>query len=598
MTGFRCQSRDRKAGTAIGERGSPPTLPHFNQDRWEASPAWPISVLILCLSISCARESPFPPLPENIQHERMRASLQEAHDAASVNPGSGAAVGELAMRYHANLFYDHAAPCYQRAIALEPLNPQWAYYLGALQQSIGDNSRVAELMTIVEQNAGINLPARMRAADAHFKQADPAQARQLYSQCRADPKVAPFADLALARITIADEDWTSAATHLGHALRAIPDFGEALDTAATVQDRLGNAEQAKALQTRAIDARRGLAPPDPLMDALWERCLDVDYLLILADTAVSAQDGMKASRLYQLAVRAVPGSAQPKLGFANALIKRKQDGEAIPLLLEAQLVDPDNPEILRQLATALMRMGKVKDAIVHARRAAALAPDVAEVLVALGAVELALDNKQAGLAAFQKAIRIDPDHVRARLNIGHMLMMLQRHDEAVPHYQRAIAIRPTQDEAWLGMATVLTKTGKLEDALPYYRETIRLKPDEAANRFDLGAALQELGRSDEAMAAYREALRINPGYHLAIANLGAELDRRGQVDEAIALYRRGIEAKPDAVFLHNNLGFALSRQGKWNEAIAAYRRALEIDPKHPQAKVNLQVALEQAGGAE
>jgi tetratricopeptide (TPR) repeat protein len=554
-----------------------------------------LSALLALFATSCARESPFPPLPENIQHEKLRASLSEAHAAASEDPDRGSAVGELAMRYHANLFYDRATTCYLRAIELEPINPRWAYYLGALQQSIGDNARVAQLMASVEQNGGTYLPARMRLADAHFKRAKPLQAKQLYDQCRTDPNVAPYADLALARIAMSDEDWPSAAGHLDSALQVIPDFGEALDSAATVQDRLGNAEQAKAFRTRAIDARRGLTPPDPWMDQLWERCLDVDYLLILADTAVSAQEGMKASRLYQLAVRAAPGSAQPKLGFARALIKRKQNREALPLLREARALEPDNPEVLWNLASVLTRLGQVDEAQVHGRRAAAIAPGDAEVQLTLGVMKLGRDNKEGALAAFHEAIRIDPDLVRARLNIGHVMMMLQRHDEAIPHYQRAIAIAPTEDEAWLGTATVLVKTGKPEAALPYYRETIRLNPDEAANHFELGAALMELGRRDEAIAAYREALRLNPGYNLAIANLGAELDRRGQLDQAIALYRRGIEAKPNAVFLHNNLGFALSRQGKWNEAIAAYRRALETDPDHPQAKVNLQMALEKSG---
>ena len=43
------------------------------------------------------------------------------------------------------------------------------------------------------------------------------------------------------------------------------------------------------------------------------------------------------------------------------------------------------------------------------------------------------------------------------------------------------------------------------------------------------------------------------------------------------------------------MGVALAQQGKLNEAIVCFREALRLKPDYPQARANLDLALQMAG---
>ncbi len=61
--------------------------------------------------------------------------------------------------------------------------------------------------------------------------------------------------------------------------------------------------------------------------------------------------------------------------------------------------------------------------------------------------------------------------------------------------------------------------------------------------------------------------------------------------KGIGYYKRALEVKPSDVNVRVDMGTLLEYLGKTDEAISEYRRGIRIDPKHPQARINLIIAL-------
>lgn len=131
--------------------------------------------------------------------------------------------------------------------------------------------------------------------------------------------------------------------------------------------------------------------------------------------------------------------------------------------------------------------------------------------------------------------------------------------------------------ASLLLATVLT---------PLAGEAYRL--NERGNR------LFAEGDLDGALGAYTEAQVYAPEAPELFFNIGNVLYEKGDAVGAAEAYRRALGGAPEHLLGDSayNLGNALFAQQQFEDAVREYRRALEADPADPDAKRNLELALQ------
>src|SRR5580692_4180592 len=95
-----------------------------------------IAVLAAFLTLSCGSTPPVPTVSTQGLDADVRAAIEKARDAAVAQPKSAQAAGNLGMVLEAHTLYQPAVLAYQRAIALEPKEFAWHYYLAlSLQQT-------------------------------------------------------------------------------------------------------------------------------------------------------------------------------------------------------------------------------------------------------------------------------------------------------------------------------------------------------------------------------------------------------------------------------------------------------------------------------
>jgi Flp pilus assembly protein TadD len=139
------------------------------------------------------------------------------------------------------------------------------------------------------------------------------------------------------------------------------------------------------------------------------------------------------------------------------LLSEHRPAEAIPPLMKARELDPDNPVAAINLGGAYILQGKHKQAIPLLEQAARLEPDNEMVWINLAAAYLGKlpfstsEMQDKAIGAFNHALAIDPRAPHVNYNLG--LIYLERNDieQAALHFYAALETNPNDRDAqtWL-----------------------------------------------------------------------------------------------------------------------------------------------------
>ncbi|MFA5627946.1 MAG: tetratricopeptide repeat protein [Thiohalomonadaceae bacterium] len=272
-----------------------------------------------------------------------------------------------------------------------------------------------------------------------------------------------------------------------------------------------------------------------------------------------------------------------------------QGKNALPSLLKATELSPDDAEAHNNLGNALRGLGQYEKSIACYRRALEIKSDFAEAHNNLGNALRDLGQHYKSIACYRRALEIKPDFADAHSNLGNVLQDTGQYENAESSYRHALLLHPNHALAHNNLGNVLRDMGKSREAEACYRRALQIQPDFVEALNSLGTILMELRGGDAAMASYRRALEIKPNYAEAHNNLGNVLRELGDINAATASYRRALENKPDYADAHNNLGNVLHELGDLDAALVSYRRALELNPNFAEAYNHFGTALKDSG---
>ena len=118
-------------------------------------------------------------------------------------------------------------------------------------------------------------------------------------------------------------------------------------------------------------------------------------------------------RLWGEAVALAPGKVRPRIQLARAL----PPDEALPLLAEAQRLEPEDPGPPAEMAKVYLELNRPADALAQAGRALALAPRDPGALNNRGTVLAAMGQTAAARRDFVAALALDPCLEEPRRNL-------------------------------------------------------------------------------------------------------------------------------------------------------------------------------------
>lgn len=182
---------------------------------------------------------------------------------------------------------------------------------------------------------------------------------------------------------------------------------------------------------------------------------------------------------------------------AKAQLKHRHYDEAIALLLQAEQIDPDSPELHEALATAYVLTGKIELAIEQFRRVTLLAPRKAPAFVNLGALYNRQGEHAKAVEMCRKAIQLDRKSADAYYNLGIAQRKLNQLALAVPAYREAVRINPQLTVAHQNLGNVFLELGNAREAIIHFKQALAIEPDFVKAKVGLEKAelLKEQGKT-------------------------------------------------------------------------------------------------------
>ncbi len=257
-----------------------------------------------------------------------------------------------------------------------------------------------------------------------------------------------------------------------------------------------------------------------------ERALKLDPELAaananLGDIALVKGDVRGAIAYYRSAVLlepVSPMSIRVRVRMARLLMDSNPE-EALVLLQEARMIEPDAPDVLAELGKVSGTHGMYDECIQYLKQAHEALPERPDLMSTLG-------------YCFLLRARFLPEQARRRRDLLAAKMWFER--------------LLKQDAAYKG-----------------------------ANN-NLGQVMAMLGDSDAAETLFRKELSLYPGSVEALTNLGRLTADEGQVDEAMALLERAFDVDRSEVVLAGELGRLAFESGNYATAYKWYQTAYTL----------------------
>ena len=233
------------------------------------------------------------------------------------------------------------------------------------------------------------------------------------------------------------------------------------------------------------------------------------------------------------------------MGLAAAEKRAGRPKEAIPYLMEAAGLEPDNAEAWFEIGDAHRQLSDWPNAYAAFALSVKASPQNALAIVGLAEGALNVGKLDDALTALEVAIGLDNSLAQAFYLRGVAFSIKGLNAEAAEAQRRAVELDPSRVNAWHGLARNLCELKRYSDALEAVNRALQLRPDFAFALTTRGLVLQALRRKDDALDAFDQALLSDPRSVQALCGKGNVLLALDRPTEAFDCFSKAREIKPD-----------------------------------------------------
>jgi tetratricopeptide (TPR) repeat protein len=186
-------------------------------------------------------------------------------------------------------------------------------------------------------------------------------------------------------------------------------------------------------------------------------------------------------------------------------------GDNVTLWTHTLEITEGNYSAEDNLATALIAQGRIEEAIPHLLRARFLRPDDALATINIATYEQMHGNYQAAIDGYARIPQFTKDlslWVTARVNSGYAHYSLKQYDSAKQDFEAALNQQPENSLAYRGLGLVAQRAGDITRATKDYERSVELQPSPVGYLF-LAQALDIGGQAEAARVAQSQAVRMS-----------------------------------------------------------------------------------------
>jgi tetratricopeptide (TPR) repeat protein len=267
--------------------------------------------------------------------------------------------------------------------------------------------------------------------------------------------------------------------------------------------------------------------------------------------------------------------------------------------------DPGNPEALRLLGTALLRLGDGEAAVTLYADLSRQHPDDLETQHNLARAQLLAGDASAAIATLERVLEREPHDAVAVGLMPEALTAAGRTADAEQFLAAQVSAQPDATEPLMIQAAFAWANEDHDRATRIAMRILERQPDHAGALAILGDAAWESARAarqagdvsgaEAQLARCREyvqrALAADPLEPMANFRQAWLLRNEGRGADAREYYERVLAARPDMVAAHVNLANLMREMGDMATALRHYEIARDLGSEDPNFWINYGVAL-------
>jgi tetratricopeptide (TPR) repeat protein len=289
------------------------------------------------------------------------------------------------------------------------------------------------------------------------------------------------------------------------------------------------------------------------------------FLVCLSTASLSGQERAQADREFQAAV------AHYEAGHFN---------EAITQLEKLLQQMPESFDVHELLGLAYSAKSQDSRANTYLQKAVALNPGSVPARTNLATNLVRLGKLESAEKEFRKAVELEPTNFDTNHNLAELYVRSGRVKDAVPLLEKAQQIAPSSYDNGYDLSLAYLVTGKLADARQLIQGMLQRK--DTAELHNLLAEVEEKdGKFVEAATHYELAAHKDPS-ESNLFDWGSELLLHRTLDPAVEVFQHATERYPNSSRLMVGLGMALYSRGNYDEAVKALLKGADLNPSDPR----------------
>ncbi|KAM6979533.1 BBSome complex member BBS4 [Aplochiton taeniatus] len=231
--------------------------------------------------------------------------------------------------------------------------------------------------------------------------------------------------------------------------------------------------------------------------------------------------------------------------YVQALILRLEGKiqQSLELFQSCGILNPTNPDNLKQVARSLFLLGKHKAAI----------------------------------EVYHEAGKLNEKDWEIHHNLGLCYSFIKDFKNAEEQLNRALQLNK-HDRTFITLGKVHLLAGDTDKAIEVYKSAVEFSPENTELLTTLGLLFLQLGKYQKAFEHLGNALTYDPNNYTAILAAGSMMQTHGDYDVAMNKYRVAAFAVPESPPLWNNIGMCFFGKKKYVAAISCLKRAHYLSP--------------------
>ncbi|MFY0644724.1 MAG: tetratricopeptide repeat protein [Bacteroidia bacterium] len=305
---------------------------------------------------------------------------------------------------------------------------------------------------------------------------------------------------------------------------------------------------------------------------------DTDELEEIIEFYIETQELNKAWAAISYGMSLYPYENYYFIKQAEVLLNKKESRQAIKLLEECQLREPNNVEISKLLGDGYNLLMQYKRAIDHYLIAFKARFEVDEVLLQLLRLNFIL-NRPEKAVSFLIASPENPYIADTIIpEVVKLLIDFQQIEHAIPYLRTVIDDFPYNYTAWYFMGYCFQKMEEYENGIDAFEYCIAIDEHNSMGHLGKGNCLMELAKHEEAIEEYNLALDNDSTDAEVYCNIAECYEHLNNLNTAKYFYLKALKIDKNLSDAYYGLGLIYKRQERYREAEKNILKAIDQDP--------------------